>query len=276
MAVQAIRPLTNGQRHVNFLKVEGLSTKRPEKKLVSILKKHSGRNNSGKITVRHQGGRVKRLYRVIDFKRSKKEIPAIVASIEYDPNRTANIALLNYADGEKRYILAPKELKVGDKVMASETAEFKPGNTLPIKKIPLGMPIHNVELRPGKGGQIIRSAGAAAIVQSREGKYANLVLPSSEIRKVLVECYATIGTVSNPEWQNVSIGKAGRRRHMGWRPSVRGVAMSPDAHPHGGGEGRAGIGMPSPKSPWGKKTLGKITRKRKKYSNKYIVQKRKK
>lgn len=276
MAVQSVRPVTNGQRHLDYLKVEGLSKVRPEKKLITILKKNSGRNNTGRITVRHHGGREKRYYRIIDFKRDKRDIEATVISIEYDPNRTSNIALLQYADGEKRYILAPVGLEVGHKIKSSDNAEFKPGNTLPIKKIPLGMPIHNIELRPGKGGQLVRSAGSEAIIQAKEGKYANLVMSSSEVRRVLVECYATIGRVSNPEWQNLSIGKAGRKRHMGWRPTVRGVAMSPNSHPHGGGEGKTGVGMKSPKSPWGKKTMGKITRKLKKYSNKYILQKRKK
>jgi large subunit ribosomal protein L2 len=276
MAVKARRPVTNAQRHIVHLDRSYLSGKRPEKGLVEVLPNRAGRNNSGSVTVRHRGGRQKRYYRVIDFKRNKRDIEGKVAAIEYDPNRSAYIALIHYLDGEKRYILAPNGLQVGDSIIACETADFKPGNALPLKRIPLGMSIHNIELRVGKGGQIVRSAGSAAIIQSREGKYANILLPSTEVRRVSVDCYATIGQVSNQEKQNISIGKAGRKRHMGFRPSVRGVAMAPNAHPHGGGEGRSGIGMPSPKSPWGKKTLGKKTRKKKKYSNKYIVKRRKK
>jgi large subunit ribosomal protein L2 len=275
MAIQSFRPNTNAQRHLDYLKTDASKQSNPVKSLRKILKKNSGRNNTGQITVRHQGGREKRLYRIIDFKRNKKEIPAKVAGIEYDPNRTANIALLNYADGEKRYILCPDNLKIGDTIMSSEEAEIKSGNALPLKKIPIGIPIHNIELRIGKGGQMARSAGTAITIQAKEGDYANLILPSGEIRKVHINCYATIGQVSNQDWQNVSLGKAGRKRHMGIRPSVRGVAMAPNVHPHGGGEGRSGIGMPSPKSPWGKKTLGKKTR-RAKHSNKYIIKKRKK
>ena len=275
MAIKVQKPVSNGQRHLSYLKVAGLSKSRPHKSLIRIIKKNAGRNNTGRITVRHKGGGEKRFYRLIDFKRNKKDIVATVAGIEYDPNRTANIALLFYADGEKRYILAPEGLKVGDKVVAADSAEFSIGNALPIRNIPLGMPIHNIELRPGKGGQLVRGSGAAAIIQAKERKYANVVLPSSEIRKIHVDCFATIGRVSNPERQNMSIGKAGRKRHMGIRPTVRGSAMSPNAHPHGGGEGKAGIGMPSPKSPWGKKTLGVKTRKKRKYSTKYIIQSRK-
>jgi len=275
MAIQNVRPVTNAQRHQNNLKSGTPTRNNPEKSLLESRKKHSGRNNSGRITVRHQGGAHKRYYRLVDFKRDKKDIKATVASIEYDPNRTANIALLHYVDGEKRYILAPEGLKVGDTVMAGEKAEFTVGNALPLEKIPLGMPIHNVELRPGKGGQMIKSAGSQALVQSKEGGHANVLLPSGEVRKIAVACYATIGQVSNADWQNVSLGKAGRKRHMGVRPSVRGVAMAPNAHPHGGGEGRSGIGMPSPKSPWGKKTLGKKTRRTRKYSDKMIIKRRK-
>ncbi|NMC35625.1 50S ribosomal protein L2 [Candidatus Beckwithbacteria bacterium] len=276
MAIRKVKPITNAQRHKSFLDTKKLSKKRPEKGLVTILKKHSGRNNMGRVTVRHQGGRQKRYYRMIDFKRNKLNIEAKVVAIEYDPNRTANIALLIYKDGEKRYILAPEQLEVGKTVIAGETAEFNPGNALPLKNIPVGMPIHNIELRPGKGGQIIRSAGSAATIQAKEGGYANIQLPSGEIRKIREECYATIGQLSNSDWQNISLGKAGRKRHMGIRPGVRGVAMAPNAHPHGGGEGRSGVGMPSPKSPWGKKTLGKKTRKRRKYSDKLIIKRRKK
>jgi large subunit ribosomal protein L2 len=276
MPIKSKKPVGPGRRHAQVLDFSGLTKKRPEKKLRRTLSKRSGRNSTGKITVRHQGGRKKRFLRRIDFARNKKDIKAKVAALEYDPNRTTNIALLNYVDGEKRYILAPVGLKVGDEVIASDEADFKPGNTLPLSKIPLGMPIHNIELRPGKGGQIIRSAGSQATIQAKEGKYATVLLPSGEVRKVLLTCYATIGQLSNPEWWTVSLGKAGRKRHMGVRPSVRGVAMHPGAHPHGGGEGRSGIGMPSPKSPWGKKTLGKKTRKVKKYSDKFIVRNRKK
>lgn len=246
------------------------------RKLKKILKKHSGRNVSGKITVRHQGGRQKRFFRQIDFRRDKRNIPAKVVSIEYDPNRNADIALLNYADGEKKYILAPVELKVGDELIAGEEAEFKPGNALPLKKIPVGMVIHNIELTPGKGGQIARGAGTGATIASREGGYVVIKLPSGEQRMVKENCYATIGQVSKPELKTVKLGKAGRKRLMGIRPTVRGVAQHPGSHPHGGGEGRSGIGMPSPKSPWGKKTLGKRTRKRKKYSDKLIIKRRKK
>lgn len=276
MPIKSHKPVSPARRHAQVLDFSDLTQKRPEKRLRSILAKKSGRNSAGRITIRHQGGREKRLLRKIDFKRDKREIPAKVASIEYDPNRTANIALLNYADGEKRYILAPEELKTGNEIIASEKADFKPGNALSLEKIPLGMPIHNIELRPGKGGQIIRSAGSSAIIQSKEDKYATVLLPSGEVRKILLKCYATIGQLSNPEWRTISLGKAGRKRHMGIRPSVRGVAMHPGAHPHGGGEGRSGIGMPSPKSPWGKKTLGKKTRRKKKYTNKFIVRDRRK
>jgi large subunit ribosomal protein L2 len=275
MPIIKLKPNTNAQRHQSLLKTDASTSSKPEKSLSRNLKKHSGRNFTGRITVRHQGGREKRLYRTIDFKRNKRDIEARVATIEYDPNRTSSIALLHYVDGEKRYILAPIKLKIGDKVIASEKADFKDGNALPLKNIPLGMPIHNIELRVGKGGQIIRSAGTFALVQSKEGAYANILLPSGEVRRVSVDCYATIGQVSNPELKNLKLGKAGRKRHMGIRPSVRGVAMHPGAHPHGGGEGRSGIGMPSPKSPWGKKTLGKRTRKRKKYSDKMIIKRRK-
>jgi large subunit ribosomal protein L2 len=245
------------------------------KKLLTILPKKSGRNNAGKVTVRHQGGRHKRFLREIDFKRDKHNIPAKVASIEFDPNRGAKIALLFYADGEKRYILAPRELKVGDEVLAGEKVEIKPGNALPLREIPIGTVVHNLELRPGKGGQIVRGAGTGAILMGKEEKYALVKLPSGEQRKIDLNCYATIGQIGNEEWKNRVIGKAGRKRHLGIRPTVRGVAQHPDSHPHGGGEGRSGIGMPSPKTPWGKPALGKKTRKRKKYSDKLIVKRRK-
>ena len=276
MRIVVTRPVSPGRRHKTSLDYSSLNKKRPEKKLRRILTKHSGRNNTGKLTVRHQGGRQKRFLRHIDFKRDKKEIPAKVVSLEYDPNRTANIALLVYVDGEKRYILAPEGLKVGDKILAGEKAELKPGNALPLKKIPVGTAIHNLELHPGKGGQIVRSAGASASIQAKEGEYANVLLPSKELRRVLLTCYATIGHVSNQEWRTISLGKAGRKRHMGIRPTVRGVAQHPGSHPHGGGEGRSGVGMKSPKSPWGKRTLGKRTRKKKKYSNRWIIKRRKK
>jgi len=246
------------------------------KKLLKIIKKHSGRNNQGKITVRHQGGGEKRFLRKIDFKRNKYGISAKVESIEYDPNRTANIALLVYKDGERRYILAPNGLKVGDEVISGQGVELKLGNALPLKEIPVGTEVHNIELKPKKGGQIVRGAGGRAIILSREGKMVTVKLPSGEERKIPAECFATIGQVSRPEWKTEVIGKAGRKRHMGIRPTVRGVAQHPGSHPHGGGEGRSGIGMPGPKTPWGKPTLGKRTRKKKKYSDKLIVKRRKK
>jgi len=244
------------------------------KKLFKILKKHSGRDSSGKITVRHQGDREKRFLREIDFKRNKYDIPAKVVAVEYDPNRTADIALLLYQDGERRYILAPQGLKVGDTVVSSKKAEVKVGNALPLEKIPVGTVIHNIELKPLKGGQLVRGAGTGAVLQAKEGGMATIKLPSGEERKVSWECFATVGQVGKAEWKTVVFGKAGRKRHMGIRPTVRGVAQHPASHPHGGGEGRSGIGMPSPKSPWGKKALGKKTRKRKKYSDKWIIKRR--
>lgn len=240
-----------------------------------ILKKNSGRNNTGLVTTRHQGGREKRFLRQIDFKRDKFGVAARVIAIEYDPNRNARIAQLVYADGEKRYILAPQGLKVGDVVVSGPKAEVKLGNALPLKKIPVGLPIHNLEITAGKGGQMVRGAGNGALIQAKEGGFATVKLPSGEVRKVPWQCLATIGQVGNVEHKNRFIGKAGRTRHMGIRPTVRGVAQDPRSHPHGGGEGRSGIGMPSPKSPWGKPTLGKRTRKKKKYSNTLIIQRRK-
>jgi len=269
------KPVTPGKRNRVDV-VSKVAKKEPEKKLIKILAKHSGRNVSGKITTRHQGGRQKRYWRQIDFKRDKKNIPAKVMAVEYDPNRSANIALLYYQDGEKRYILAPQGLKVGNKVISSLKASHQPGNCLPLEKIRIGTFIHNLELQPGKGGQIVRGAGTAAVVQAKEGGMAVVKLPSGEIRKVSLSCWATVGQVGNVHKKNIKLGKAGRKRLMGIRPAVRGVAMHPGAHPHGGGEGRSGIGMPSPKSPWGKRTLGKKTRKKKKYSNKYIVKDRRK
>jgi large subunit ribosomal protein L2 len=246
------------------------------RKLKKILAKKSGRNSSGKVTIRHQGGRHKRYLREIDFKRDKREIPAKVVAIEYDPNRGTNIALLFYVDGEKRYILAPEGLKVGDEVQAGEKVDIKPGNALPLKKMPLGTVVHNLELKPGKGGQIVRGAGTGAILMSKEKKYFLVKLPSGEQRKIELTCYATVGQLGNIDRKNMVLGKAGRKRHLGIRPTVRGVAQHPKSHPHGGGEGRSGIGMPSPKSPWGKRTLGVKTRSKKKYSDKLIMQRRNK
>lgn len=245
------------------------------KKLRKIRVQKSGRDRTGKISVRHRGGGEKRFLRKIDFKRDKRDVEAKVAAIEYDPNRGADIALLNYIDGEKRYILAPLGLKVGDKVISGEKVELKRGNALSLARIPIGEKVHNIELMVGRGGQIVRGAGTAATILAREGKYVQVKLPSKEIRKIRKECYATIGQVGNVERKTRKLGKAGKKRHLGIRPTVRGVAQNPNSHPHGGGEGRSGIGMPSPKSPWGKKTLGKRTRKRKKQSSKYIVQRRK-
>lgn len=274
MASEYYKPTTPGVRHRTRSK-QKLSKTKLIKKLRRINKNYAGRNNSGKITIRHRGGRQKRFLRLIDFKRDAFEIPAKVNTIEYDPNRSANIALLHYQNGDKRYIIAPDGLKIGQTVISSkENAEIEPGNTLPLNKIPVGTPIHNLELTPGKGGQIIRSAGAAAYIQDKEDRFVSIKLPSGETRRFPAISMATIGQVSNPDHKNRKLGKAGRRRLMGWRPSVRGVAMHPGAHPHGGGEGRSGIGMKSPKSPWGKRTLGKKTRKVKKYSTKDIIKDR--
>jgi len=242
--------------------------------LTSAHKKITGRNAHGHVTTRHRGGGEKRRYRIIDYKRNKKGVEARVVSIEYDPGRSANIALLYYRDGEKRYILAPDTLAVDMLVVSGPEVEPRVGNALPLKKIPIGMPIHNLELKAGRGGQIVRSAGTIAMIQSKEGDFCTVKLPSGEIRLIKGECFATIGQVSNLEHKNRKIGKAGRKRHMGWRPSVRGIAQHPDSHPHGGGEGRSGIGMPSPKTPWGKPALGYKTRNKSKYSNKYIVKDR--
>ncbi len=271
MAIRNYKPTSPARRFMSVLTFEEITKKTPEKSLTEILKKHSGRNKQGKITVRHQGGGCKRKYRIIDFKRDKKDIPAKVIAIEYDPNRTAFIALLQYADGEKRYILAPLDLKVGDTVVTSENADIKPGNALPIAKIPVGTLIHNLELKPGKGGQIVRSAGAYAQLMAKEGKYAQVRLPSGEFRRIPMNAMATIGTVCNTDHSNVRVGKAGRKRHMGIRPTVRGVVMNPVDHPHGGGEGKSPVGMPAPVTPWGKPALGYKTRKHKKYSNRLIV-----
>lgn len=276
MSIVISNPTTPGRRHYSKNKSVQLDgTNNPQKRLVSgVVKKSSGRNHSGKITTRHRGGGHKRKYREIDFKRNKFDIPGRVESIEYDPNRTSNIALIVYPDGDKRYILAPHGLAKNDTVLVSNTAEIQVGNVLPLSNIPVGTPIHNIELTPGKGGQIVRSAGSAAMIQSKEDEFVQVLLPSKEIRLIKVTCLATIGQVSNPDHQNESLGKAGRRRHMGFRPTVRGTAQHPAAHPHGGGEGRSGIGLKHPKTPWGKPALGKKTRNRKKFSNKYLVRDR--
>ena len=253
---------------------EEITTDKPEKSLTVTLKKHSGRNSRGKITVRHRGGGYRPKYRIIDFKRDKDGVPGKVATIEYDPNRSANIALINYADGEKRYIVAPNKLAVGDVIVSGPDADIKIGNALPVANIPVGTIIHNIELKPGKGAQLVRSAGNGAQLMAKEGKFASLRLPSGEVRKVRQECRATIGEVGNIDHQNIQIGKAGRKRHMGIRPTVRGSVMNPNDHPHGGGEGKAGIGRVSPVTPWGKPALGYKTRKKGKASDKYIVKRR--
>lgn len=274
MAIRNYKPTTPGRRKMSTLVNEELTKSTPEKSLTVRLQKKSGRNNQGKITVRHQGGGVKRKYRIIDFKRNKLEVPGVVASIEYDPNRTANIALINYKDGEKRYILAPKGLKVGAVITAGENADIKVGNALPLMSIPVGTMVHNIELRPGKGGELARSAGASAQILGREGSYVMIRLSSGEQRKVLGTCMATIGEVGNEDASLVKLGKAGRSRHMGIRPTVRGSVMNPNDHPHGGGEGRAPVGRPGPCTPWGKPALGLKTRKKNKQSNKMIVRRR--
>ena len=273
MAIKTYKPTTPGRRKMSTLVNEDITKSTPEKSLLTTIKKNSGRNNQGKITVRHQGGGVKRKYRIIDFKRNKVEIPGTVASIEYDPNRTANIALINYADGEKRYIIAPKGLKVGMKIEAGANVDIKIGNALPIMNIPVGTMIHNIELRPGKGGELARSAGTSAQILGREGKYVMIRLSSGEQRQVLGTCMATVGEVGNEDSSLVRVGKAGRKRHMGVRPTVRGSAMNPNDHPHGGGEGRAPVGRKAPMTPWGKPALGLKTRK-KKQSDKFIVRRR--
>ena len=271
MAIRVYKPTSPARRFMSVLTYEELTKKAPERSLTEYLKKNAGRNNQGKITVRHQGGGNKVKYRIIDFKRNKDNIPAKVTAIEYDPNRSAFIALVCYADGEKRYILAPLGLKVGDTVISGETADIKPGNCLPMANIPVGTLIHNLEIKAGRGGQLVRSAGNAAQLMSKEGGYALVRLPSGEMRKLALNCRATIGAVGNADHENVRIGKAGRKRHMGVRPSVRGVVMNPCDHPHGGGEGKSPVGLPAPVTPWGKPALGLKTRKHKKYSNKMIV-----
>lgn len=273
MPIKAYNPTSPGQRGMTVSTFEEITKTKPERSLLVPLKKQAGRNFRGKITVRHRGGGHKRMYRIIDFRRDKEGIPARVESIEYDPNRSARIALLIYADGEKRYIIAPLGLKVGDTVMSSTSAEIRPGNTLPLENIPLGTFVHNVELHVGRGGQLARAAGTAAQLMAKEGKHVLLRLPSGEMRLVDRRCKATIGQVGNVDHSNIKLGKAGRRRWLGWRPAVRGSAMTPRDHPHGGGEGRAPIGLPGPKTPWGKPTLGYKTR-RNKATDKYIVRRR--
>jgi len=274
MAIKVYKAITNGRRNMTSLDFAEITTNKPEKSLLAPLPKKAGRNNQGKITVRHHGGGHKKQYRIIDFKRNKDNVPAKVATIEYDPNRSANIALLHYVDGEKRYIIAPKELKVGQIVVSGKTADIKVGNALPLANIPVGTLIHNIELKPGKGGQLVRSAGASAQVLGKEGKYVLVRLKSGEVRMILATCRATIGEVGNEQHGLVNIGKAGRTRWLGKRPTVRGSVMNPNDHPHGGGEGRTSIGRKSPMSPWGKPTLGKKTRSKKARSNKFIVRAR--
>ena len=274
MAIKKYNPTSPARRNMTVSTFEEITKTEPEKSLVEILKSKAGRNNYGKITVRHQGGGHKRQYRIIDFKRDKIDIPAKVAAIEYDPNRSANIALLYYADGEKRYIIAPNGLKVGDTIISSENADIKVGNALPLKSIPIGTVIHNIELKAGKGAQLVRAAGNSAQLMAKEGEYAQVRLPSGEVRMIRIECKATIGQVGNLDHENISIGSAGRKRHMGIRPTVRGSVMNPVDHPHGGGEGRSPIGRPGPVTPWGKPTLGYKTRNNKKASSKFIVKRR--
>lgn len=274
MAVKKYSPTSPARRFMTVSTFEEITKKEPEKALLEPLKKKGGRNSYGRITVRHQGGGAKQKYRVIDFKRDKDGIKAKVAAIEYDPNRTANIALLHYVDGEKRYILAPVGLKAGDVVESGESADIKPGNALQLTNIPVGTMIHNIELKPGKGGQLVRAAGNAAQLMAKEGEYAQVRLPSGEVRMIRINCKASIGQVGNLDNENISIGKAGRKRWMGVRPTVRGVVMNPVDHPHGGGEGKSPIGRPSPVTPWGKPTLGLKTRKKKNKTDKFIVKRR--
>jgi len=274
MGIKKYKPTSPGRRNMTVSSFEEITKTEPEKSLVVSLNKKGGRNSYGRITVRHQGGGEKRKYRIIDFKRDKDGVPATVKAIEYDPNRSANIALLSYADGEKRYILAPYGLKVGDSVESGNNADIKIGNSIPLENIPVGTVVHNIELKAGKGAQLARSAGVFVQLMAKEGKYATLRMPSGEVRIVRKECRATVGQVGNLDYENVSIGKAGRKRHMGIRPTVRGVVMNPVDHPHGGGEGRAPIGRPAPVTPWGKPTIGYKTRKKNKLSDKYILRRR--
>lgn len=273
MPVKLYKPTSPGRRGMSVVTFEEITRIEPEKSLLAPLKQKAGRNNQGRITVRHRGGGHKQRYRIIDFKRDKHGIPATVSTVEYDPNRTARIALVTYADGEKRYILAPVGLKVGDKIMSGPTAEIRVGNALPIYRIPLGTQVHNIELQPGKGGQLVRSAGTSAQLLAKEGTYAQVRMPSGEVRLISQNCLATIGQVGNVDHSNIVLGKAGRKRWLGIRPTVRGSAMDPNSHPHGGGEGRSPIGMPGPKTPWGKPALGAKTRKNKR-TEQYIVRRR--
>ena len=275
MAVKKYKPVTPGMRGMTGYSFEEITKSKPERSLLVVKKNSGGRNVHGRVTVRHRGGGARRYIRLVDFKREKHGIPAKVAAIEYDPNRTARLALLFYADGEKRYIVSPLDLKVGDTVMSGPNAEIRPGNSLPISNIPVGTTIHNIEVKPGKGGQLVRSAGGAAQLLAKEGDFAQIRMPSGEVRLIYQVCYATIGQVGNLDHGNIKLGKAGRKRHLGIRPTVRGTAMSPRDHPHGGGEGRQPIGLPGPKSPWGKPTLGKKTRLNKK-TDQYIVRRRSK
>lgn len=274
MGIKKYKPTSPGRRNMSVNTFEEITKKEPEKSLLRPVKKHAGRNVYGRITVRHRGGGAKRKYRIIDFKRNKDNVPGKIAGIEYDPNRSSNIALVHYADGEKRYIIAPLKLKVGDVISSGPESDIKVGNCLPLANLPIGTSVHNVEMKAGKGGQLVRSAGASAQLMAKEKGYATLRLPSGEMRMVRLECRATIGQVGNMDHQNVRIGKAGKKRHMGIRPTVRGSVMNPNDHPHGGGEGRTPIGKPSPVTPWGKPTLGYKTRKKNKVSNKYIVRSR--
>ena len=274
MGIKEYRPTSPARRGMTGATFQEVTKGKPEKSLIVPLKKRAGRNNQGRITVRHHGGGAKQMLRTLDFKRDKLGIPGRVAAIEYDPNRTARIALIYYADGEKRYILAPDGLKAGDTIMSGENAEIKPGNTMPLRLMPGGTMIHNIELQKGRGGQLVRSAGTAAQLMAKEGDYVLVRLPSGEMRNIHGDCMATVGQVGNLEHQAIKLGKAGRRRWLGWRPAVRGSAMSPRDHPHGGGEGRTPIGLPGPKSPWGKPTLGHKTRKKNKPSDRFIIKRR--
>lgn len=274
MGIRKYKPTTNGVRHMTVSTFEEITKKTPEKSLLAKKNKYAGRNSEGKITVRHRGGGNRKKYRIIDFKRNKDNIPGKVAAIEYDPNRSANIALINYVDGEKRYILAPAGLTVGSMIVSGPESDIKVGNALPLANIPVGSIIHNIEMKPGKGGQMVRSAGNSAQLMAKEGDYAQVRLPSGEVRMVRVECRATLGVVGNSDHELINVGKAGKKRHMGIRPTVRGSVMNPNDHPHGGGEGRAPVGRPAPSTPWGKPALGYKTRKKNKASDKYIVKKR--
>ena len=275
MSIKTFKPTTPSRRHMTVSGFDGIDKHaKPESSLTEVLKKNAGRNSYGRITVRHRGGGEKRKYRVIDFKRDKTDMPATVLRLEYDPNRSANIALVQYEDGEKRYIIAPVGLTAGDKVVSSAAADIKPGNCLPIANIPVGEMIHNIELYPGKGAQLVRAAGVAAQLMAKENGMAQVRLPSGEVRYVRENCKATIGQVGNTDWANIQIGKAGRKRHMGWRPTVRGSVMNPNDHPHGGGEGKSPVGRPGPVTPWGKPALGYKTRKTKNRTDKFIVKRR--